>query len=902
MAVFAALLLLPSLVAAASFPSPGSSGVASEPWPALNGGGFTGQPAPTSPDPLVRYVWPLPGVNDSVLQIYELPAVAVEGAPAASFSNTSSAVGSIACGIRVAGAGNLTIDFGVELPAWLEFDSPDLTAAAASSSVMLGLGEYNAVGFYAGYKQAAPKVYGSGCGAAMCTFRLETNSELYEGLRFGFVAITTSPSFAPFTITALRAVVQAKPVNYRGSFSAPGDPLLERTWWTGAYTVRATLQSDYMGSILIDRGDRIGWTGDLHTTQAASMAAFSNFDFVLANLNRTQCANCCNGIATYCLYFVLSAVDYWRATGDAAALASFAAPIAAKLDTAAKLYADPVALRFVGHDDRLGDGFCDPVTNETRAVYRFLAIRAWREYASASAAIGNAAAAEKYANLSTNAIAALRAGVDQPWWKDLGVHAAAEALAGGWATPSEAASIADAKLSDIVTIPSQSNFQQYFILLALSSAGLLDRGVESARVVWGAELQLGATTFWEQSHPDWRSIVEPAPGPVPNEAGWSSLAHPWSAGVTAWLSAWVTGVRPIEPGYSRVLVAPHVAHGMRGGVSGRVPTPHGPVSVSVKRAPATGDRGNGGDDGAVLVDVALPDGVTGTLVLSEPTLRRVGRAFCAGTDIASLTVVNVSSGVTVAARVEAHPAAPRADERAGGGAARARALVIELGGGVAHSLRVQHRGDSCAAVDTNIDASPFPPPTWPGALIKVDETTLGDWRGVYGSAGIFFLGQPRNTSTLPPWVVSATVLTPQNSGFNGEEFAWPSAQTAGDARALESQNGGGPRALGAAAPSGSGSFPIDFVLGAGAPARFRVAVYYCDFGPTPWGDGQRGDSRTQEAYLLRIPSLDPLTPRVALRGFAGGVWHVYEIGESFRLRTTTLRGDYATVSAVAFDV
>ena len=93
------------------------------------------------------------------------------------------------------------------------------------------------------------------------------------------------------------------------------------------------------------------------------------------------------------------------------------------------------------------------------------------------------------------------------------------------------------------------------------------------------------------------------------------------------------------------------------------------------------------------------------------------------------------------------------------------------------------------------------------------------------------------------------------------------------------------------------------MLGAGAPTRFRVAVYYCDFGPTPWGDGQRGDAlRTQEAYLLRLPSLDPLTPRVAVRDFAGGVWHVYEIGESFRLRTTTMRGDYATVSAVAFDV
>jgi hypothetical protein len=526
-------------------------------------------------------------------------------------------------------------------------------------------------------------------------------------------------------------------------------------------------------------------------------------------------------------------------------------------------------------------------------VYRFLAIRAWREYASAAAAIGNSIAAAKYASLSTGAIAALRAGADQPWWWDLGVHAAAEALAGGWTTPDEAAAIADAQLSDIVTIPSQSNFQQYFILLALSAAGLLDRGVESARKVWGVELQLGATTFWEQSHPDWRGIVAPGPGPVPNEAGWSSLAHPWSAGVTAWLSAWIAGVRPLAAGYARVLIAPHVAHGMAG-VSGRVPTPRGVVSVSAERA--TCERWG------AAIHVALPAGVTGELVLSEPTLRRLG-VLNAGADIALLRVVDASSGASVGAHVEMHPAAPRVDERRGGGPARASALVIVVDGGAARSLLVQSLGDGCSAQEHDVDGSPFPPPQWPGSLLKVDGMTRGNWRGVYGGAGILLFGQPQNASALPLWVASATVLTPNNSGFNGAEFTWPLVQTGGDERALESVSGSGPRALGAAAPSGSGSFPVDFVLGAGAPTRFRVAVYYCDFGPTPWGDGQRGDAlRTQEAYLLRLPSLDPLTPRVAVRDFAGGVWHVYEIGESFRLRTTTMRGDYATVSAVAFDV
>ena len=47
----------------------------------------------------------------------------------------------------------------------------------------------------------------------------------------------------------------------------------------------------------------------------------------------------------------------------------------------------------------------------------------------------------------------------------------------------EAAGIAGGALSDIVKLPSQSNFNQFFILQAQAALGQLDRGVESARGV-----------------------------------------------------------------------------------------------------------------------------------------------------------------------------------------------------------------------------------------------------------------------------------------------------------------------------------------------------------------------------------------------------------------------------------
>jgi alpha-L-rhamnosidase len=44
------------------------------------------------------------------------------------------------------------------------------------------------------------------------------------------------------------------------------------------------------------------------------MASLGNFDFVRQNLIFTK--DNCNGIESYCLYYVLSLCDYFKATND----------------------------------------------------------------------------------------------------------------------------------------------------------------------------------------------------------------------------------------------------------------------------------------------------------------------------------------------------------------------------------------------------------------------------------------------------------------------------------------------------------------------------------------------------------------------------------------------------------
>lgn len=219
-----------------------------EPWPILNGGQFSGKGQPMSPDPLVSYEWKEGAYDPSKLQIFKLAATSASSTNSSSFYNISSAIGSLDTSILVSGSGTIVFDFGVEAAAWIEIDTEGLVQNDLAL-ISMSTGEGNLPTFVGSYKTGAPAVYGS-------TLRLETNEELYEGVRYAFFSLSAAPS-RPFKISGVRLMCQARALNYTGSFHSAGDDLLERIWWTGAYTIRVLLLPTYMGSVLVERGDRI---------------------------------------------------------------------------------------------------------------------------------------------------------------------------------------------------------------------------------------------------------------------------------------------------------------------------------------------------------------------------------------------------------------------------------------------------------------------------------------------------------------------------------------------------------------------------------------------------------------------------------------------------------------------
>ena len=133
-----------------------------------------------------------------------------------------------------------------------------------------------------------------------------------------------------------------------------------------------------------------------------------------------------------------------------------------------------------------------------------------------------------------------------------------------------------------------SPYMERFVEQALFDLGDAPAAVARMRRRYGRMIDHPRSTLWEL----W------------SVRGITSWNHAWSGGPLYLLSAFVAGVRPIEPGFRRFAVAPQLG-GLRQ-VDCTVPTVHGPVRVAVR------DR-----DDALSVAVEAPSGTSAEVGLAK---------------------------------------------------------------------------------------------------------------------------------------------------------------------------------------------------------------------------------------------------------------------------------------------
>ncbi len=415
---------------------------------------------------------------------------------------------------------------------------------------------------------------------------------------FRFVRIDQVDPDLPVQLSQVRAVLQLRDVPQVGAFRC-NDERLIRIWQVGAYTVHLNMQEYLWDGI---KRDRLVWIGDMHPEVSTINAVFGFNDVVPRSLDLTRdvtpVTEWMNGISSYSMWWVLIHEELWMHHGNREYL------------EAQKNYLTPLLRRLA---DLVG-----PDGKEHIDGMRFL------DWPSSPNQPGVTAGLQGLLVMTLESGSRLMTVLGD---KDTAQLCAAAAARGRTVVPdankskSGAALLSLAGMMDAKQVSENvlkvggskdiSTFYGFYVLQALAKSGDTDTALDFIRTYWGAMLDLGATTFWEDFNLEWTKnaahideLVPPGKQDVHGDYGAycyvglrHSLCHGWASGPTAWMSQNVLGVKPLEPGFRRVRIAPQL--GNLQWVEGDYPTPLGTIHVRHDRQP----------DGAVKSTITAPPGV-----------------------------------------------------------------------------------------------------------------------------------------------------------------------------------------------------------------------------------------------------------------------------------------------------
>ncbi len=407
---------------------------------------------------------------------------------------------------------------------------------------------------------------------------------------FRFARIELLDDSVELQLKEVRAISTLRDIPYRGSFRS-NDERLNRIWQTGAYTVHLNMQEYLWDGV---KRDRLVWIGDMHPEVMTINSVFGYNEVVPKSLSLirdiTPLPGWMNGISSYSIWWLLIQRDWYYYQGDWQFLKA-QQPYATELlrHLISKVDAN-------GKEELDGNRFLDwpssenlPAINAGLQAMMIQALRAGVElsrlYEDEGLAQDCQAALDRsirYAQKHPQRFPA-KAGEIQAGDK----QAAALLTIAGVLDPQTA----NAQCLAVDGAKGFSTFYGYYMLRAMAMAGNYQGALNVIRTYWGAMLDLGATTFWEDFNMEWlpnaACIDELVPagkkdihgdyGAYCYQGFRHSLCHGWASGATSWLSEFVLGVQVVEPGCRTIRITPHL--GDLQWVEGSFPTPYGDIQI-----------------------------------------------------------------------------------------------------------------------------------------------------------------------------------------------------------------------------------------------------------------------------------------------------------------------------------
>jgi len=417
---------------------------------------------------------------------------------------------------------------------------------------------------------------------------------------FRFVRIDLLSEERDFKLNEVLALSEYRDIPYRGSFKS-SDERLNRIWETGAYTVHLNMQEYLWDGI---KRDRLIWAGDMHPEVMTIGTVFGYNEVVPKTLDAiryvTPLPKVMNNISSYSIWWLLIQREWYMFTGDKEYLMSQQSYITELL----KMFRGMVNENGVEKvkNDRFLDWPSKANPSAVSAGLQALMVMMMdageffgeiygdkdmiKECSAVKESLLSAAALVK------NPFLASFKEADEPGVKQ-GV--ALMSLAGLM----DATEANDRYLS-YKDSHGFSTFYGYYMLEAMAKAGNYSGAIDIISEYWGAMLDLGATTFWEDFDIRWLENAARIDELVPNGKvdvhsaygkycylGFRhSLCHGWASGPTSWLSRHVLGVEILEPGCKVVRITPHL--GDLEWVEGKFPTPFGEIEISHRKSKSGG--------------------------------------------------------------------------------------------------------------------------------------------------------------------------------------------------------------------------------------------------------------------------------------------------------------------------
>lgn len=457
-------------------------------------------------------------------------------------------------------------------------------------------------------------------------------SEIGEVTPFRYAEIEGSP--APLDKTSLRQLFVHAPFDDNASSFESSDETLNAVWELCKYTIKATTA---FGVYIDGERERIPYEADAYINQLSHYAC--DLDPRVARYTVEHLLAHPTWPTEWSLHMPMMAAADYEATGDPVLAVKNYDALKKKLlmDKAREdglLRASAIVDWPGGERDGYNDGKADPKQrqqvgpeiNTVANAFYFHALERMAQLARAVRKDGDArdlAAKAKQVYEAFNAKffdAGRGIYIDGGGSSHASLHANMFPLAFGLVPAERQAKVAEFVQSRGMAC---SVYGAQYLLEALYLSGKDNYAMELMTSKgdrgWWHMIELGSTMTLEAWDAKYKGNLT-----------WN---HAWGAAPANIITRFVLGVRPLEPGYRKILIAPQP--GTLKFARGKVPTAKGPVMVNVR------------NEGRFAVEVEIPAGTTARVALPKGAGTQVsvnGKAVAAKADGRSLVVESVGPG------------------------------------------------------------------------------------------------------------------------------------------------------------------------------------------------------------------------------------------------------------------